>query len=63
MRELASQALHHLTQKDLEFVATTILPDILEGCTSIDLNERHGAILAAAEITHQLAKLGLSDNK
>lgn len=63
MRELASQALHRLTQKDPEFVRTQILPDVLDGCTSIDLNERHGAILAAAEITHQLSKLGSKENK
>ena len=63
MRELASQALHRLTQKDPEFMVTRILPEILEGCTSIDLNERHGTILAAAEITHQLSKLALNDNK
>ena len=63
MRELASQALHRLTQKDPEFVRTEILPDVLDGCTSIDLNERHGAILAAAEITHKLSKLGSKENK
>ncbi len=56
MRESASQSLHCLTVKAPEYMASTILPLLLKGCTSIDLVERHGAMLAAAEVTHALSK-------
>ena len=31
--------------------------------TGIDLYQRHGAILAVAEITHALAKISVENNK
>ncbi len=61
MREVASQSLHCLTAKAPEYMVSTILPLLLKGCTSIDLVERHGAILAAAEVTHALSKRATPD--
>ncbi|KAM7387217.1 hypothetical protein PAMA_009704 [Pampus argenteus] len=63
IRELATKALHNLTPRAPEYMATTVLPQLLPMAVGIDLHCRHGAILACAEITHALYKLGLETNR
>lgn len=63
IRELATKALHNLTGKAPEYMANSILPQLLPMATGMDLHTRHGAILACAEITHALYKLATQDNR
>uniref|UniRef100_A0A8C9YH29 Tubulin-specific chaperone D n=1 Tax=Sander lucioperca TaxID=283035 RepID=A0A8C9YH29_SANLU len=58
IRELSTKALHNLTPKAPNYMATTVLPQMLPMAVGIDLHGRHGAIMACAEITHALYKLG-----
>lgn len=62
VRELASKALHNLTPEDPEYMAKTAIPILLSNAIGIDLNTRHGAILALAEIIHALS-LGLKSSE
>ncbi|GAA6066557.1 tubulin-specific chaperone D, partial [Tachysurus ichikawai] len=57
IRELATKALHNLTLQAPEYMANTVLPQLLPMATGVDMHGRHGAILACAEITHALYKL------
>ncbi|XP_048478977.1 tubulin-specific chaperone D [Plutella xylostella] len=61
IRELSAKALHKLTHKAPEYVATTVLPKLVSKTQSIDLNVRHGAILALGEAIHALAEAELPD--
>lgn len=63
IRELSSKALHNLTPQAPDYMATTVLPQLLPKAVGIDLHSRHGAILACAEIVHALQKLGLQTNR
>ncbi|XP_034045626.1 tubulin-specific chaperone D [Thalassophryne amazonica] len=63
IRELATKALHNLTPQAPEYMATTVLPQLLRTAVGTDLHGRHGAILACAEITHALFKLGSQTNR
>ncbi|XP_032392483.1 tubulin-specific chaperone D isoform X1 [Etheostoma spectabile] len=63
IRELSTKALHNLTPKAPNYMATTVLPQILPMAVGIDLHGRHGAIMACAEITHALYKLGVQTNR
>ncbi|KAK5913976.1 hypothetical protein CgunFtcFv8_008450 [Champsocephalus gunnari] len=63
IRELATKALHNLTPQAADYMATTVLPKLLPMAVGIDLHGRHGAILACAEITHALYKVGLQTNR
>ncbi|XP_016895946.1 tubulin-specific chaperone D isoform X2 [Cynoglossus semilaevis] len=63
IRELASEALHNLTPQAPDYMATTVLPKLLSMAVGMDLQSRHGAILACAEVTHALYKLGLQTNR
>ncbi|XP_010728726.3 tubulin-specific chaperone D [Larimichthys crocea] len=63
IRELSTKALHNLTPQAPDYMATTVLPQLLPMAVGIDLQGRHGAILACAEITHALYKLGLQTNR
>uniref|UniRef100_A0A8C5BR43 Tubulin-specific chaperone D n=1 Tax=Gadus morhua TaxID=8049 RepID=A0A8C5BR43_GADMO len=62
IRDLATKALHNLTPQAPEYMAS-VLPQLLQSTTSSDLHGRHGAILAFAEITHALYKLGADVNR
>ncbi|KAK2836189.1 hypothetical protein Q7C36_014058 [Tachysurus vachellii] len=57
IRELATKALHNLTPQAPEYMANTVLSQLLPMATGVDMHGRHGAILACAEITHALYKL------
>ncbi|CAH0407276.1 unnamed protein product [Chilo suppressalis] len=63
IRELAAKALNKLTPKIPEYVAAVILPKLVQKSESIDLNVRHGAILAIGEAIHALSQIKLSDGK
>ncbi|KAK2833361.1 hypothetical protein Q5P01_017250 [Channa striata] len=63
IRELATKALHNLTPQAPDYMTATVLPQLLPVAVGIDLHGRHGAILACAEITHALYKLGLQTNR
>ncbi|XP_067237533.1 tubulin-specific chaperone D [Chanodichthys erythropterus] len=63
IRELATKALHNLTAKSPEYMASTVLPQLLPMATGMDLHRRHGAILACAEITHALYELATQNNR
>ncbi|CAG9795264.1 unnamed protein product [Diatraea saccharalis] len=63
IRELAAKALNKLTPKIPEYVATEVLPKLVEKTESIDLNVRHGAILAIGEAVHALSQIKLANGK
>uniref|UniRef100_A0A3P9JW99 Tubulin-specific chaperone D n=1 Tax=Oryzias latipes TaxID=8090 RepID=A0A3P9JW99_ORYLA len=46
IRELATKALHNLTPQAPDYMATTVLPQLLKMAGDTDLHSRHGAILA-----------------
>jgi len=51
LRELASKGLRNLTPIDTTFMLESALPKLIPKTTASDVNIRHGAILAVAEIT------------
>ncbi|XP_028267765.1 tubulin-specific chaperone D isoform X2 [Parambassis ranga] len=63
IRELTTKALHNLTPQAPDYMATTVLPQLLSMAVGIDLHGRHGAILACGEVTYALYKLGLQTNR
>ncbi|XP_038066750.1 tubulin-specific chaperone D-like [Patiria miniata] len=63
VRELTSQALHNLTPKAPNYMIETVLPSLIPLTTGIDLFTRHGALLAAAELTHALYKHAVDNNR
>ncbi|XP_041362453.1 tubulin-specific chaperone D-like [Gigantopelta aegis] len=63
IRLLAAKGLHNLTPKDPEYLAQTVMPQLIAMTSSIDLYHRHGSILAAAEITHALFLIADSQKK
>ncbi|XP_067313008.1 tubulin-specific chaperone D [Pseudorasbora parva] len=63
IRELATKALHNLTAQAPEYMANTVLAQLLPMATGMDLHSRHGAILACAEITHALYELATQSNR
>ncbi|XP_068193131.1 tubulin-specific chaperone D [Antennarius striatus] len=63
IRELSAKALHKLTPLLPDYMATTVLLQLLPMATGFDLHSRHGAILACAEITHALYELGLQTSR
>lgn len=48
------QSLCNLTAADPHYMTDTVLPTLLDMLNSIDLNVRHGAVLATAEILEAL---------
>ncbi|XP_015590028.1 tubulin-specific chaperone D [Cephus cinctus] len=50
IRELAAKALCNLTPTDPQYIVEIVLPNLLDLLDSIDLNVRHGAVLAIAEV-------------
>ncbi|KAM4717640.1 tubulin-specific chaperone D [Anableps anableps] len=63
IRQLATKALHNLTPQAPDYMATTVLPQLLTTAVGVDLHGRHGAILACGEITHALYKVALQSNR
>ncbi|KAM0725367.1 Tubulin-specific chaperone D [Formica fusca] len=54
IRELSARSLFNLTAADPHYIINTVLPTLLDLLSSIDLNVRHGAVLATAEILEAL---------
>ncbi|XP_024892670.1 tubulin-specific chaperone D [Temnothorax curvispinosus] len=54
IRELSAKSLFNLTAADPHYMTETVLPTLLDMLNSIDLNVRHGAVLATAEILEAL---------
>lgn len=63
IRELTAKALHNLTPQAQEYMANTVLPQLLSMATGKDLYGRHGAILACAELTHALYKFATQSDR
>jgi len=57
-RTLAGQALHELTELDVEYMATQVLPILINRCQSQSVFERHGALCGVAQIISRLSELG-----
>ncbi|CAH0559200.1 unnamed protein product [Brassicogethes aeneus] len=57
IRELTAKALHNLTPMAPKYMVDNVLPALFTKTTSIDLNARHGAVLAIGEILHSLSKV------
>ncbi|GFR62125.1 tubulin-specific chaperone D, partial [Elysia marginata] len=62
IRELAAKALHGLTACAPDYMANTILPKLLPLTSGLDLFQRHGAILATAEVIHALYNVAQTKN-
>ncbi|XP_055916706.1 tubulin-specific chaperone D [Eupeodes corollae] len=60
IRELASKALHKLTLKAPQYMSSEVLPRLFTKTNSIDINMRHGSVLAIGEI---VCALKLVENK
>ncbi|OAD56648.1 Tubulin-specific chaperone D [Eufriesea mexicana] len=54
IRELSAKALFNLTPIDSNYIKNTVLLNLLDMLNSIDLNIRHGSVLAIAEILEAL---------
>lgn len=54
IRELSARSLFNLTAADPHYMINSVLPTLLDMLNSIDLNVRHGAVLATAEILEAL---------
>ncbi|XP_008554133.1 tubulin-specific chaperone D [Microplitis demolitor] len=54
IRELAAKALHNLTPINPNYMIESVLPILNDSLNSIDLNVRHGSVLAIAEIIDAL---------
>eukprot|EP00117_Sycon_ciliatum_P048340 scpid20183/ scgid34426/ Tubulin-specific chaperone D; Beta-tubulin cofactor D; SSD-1; Tubulin-folding cofactor D len=57
VRELASKALHNLTEIAPEYMATTVLPRVVDRCSHLSIRECHGGVLAVGQICYALSKL------
>ncbi|XP_069785635.1 tubulin-specific chaperone D isoform X2 [Narcine bancroftii] len=63
IRELTAKTLHNLTPYSPEYMANNALSQLLPLATGIDLNTRHGAVLACAEIVYALYKLAVENKR
>ncbi|GBP53509.1 Tubulin-specific chaperone D [Eumeta japonica] len=63
IREVAAKALNKLTEKMPEYVASVVLPQLVKMTESIDLNIRHGAILAIGESVYGLSLVKMANGK
>lgn len=54
VRALSSQSLSRLAPLAVGYMRELVLPQLLQQCTSEDLYERHGSVLALAEIVRAL---------
>ncbi|XP_045480328.1 tubulin-specific chaperone D [Harmonia axyridis] len=55
IRELTAKALHNLAASDPNHMVKSVLPTLFTQAYSINLNGRHGAVLAIGEIVHALS--------
>lgn len=57
IRELTAKTLHKLTAREPDYMANEVLPKLFEKTSSIDINERHGTVLAIGEIVVKLRQI------
>ncbi|XP_050312705.1 tubulin-specific chaperone D [Anthonomus grandis grandis] len=57
IRELTSKALHNLTPQAPSYMIEKVLPELFEKTQSIDLNCRHGSVLAIGQIVFALSRI------
>lgn len=57
IREIAAKALNKLTSRNAEYLETIVLNKLLDKTNSIDVNVRHGSVLAIGEILLALKEL------
>ncbi|KAH8392467.1 hypothetical protein KR215_009267 [Drosophila sulfurigaster] len=60
IRELTAKALHKLTNRSPLYMAAVVMPQLLAKTDTIDVNARHGCVLAMGEITLALRQLELT---
>ncbi|XP_043244301.1 tubulin-specific chaperone D-like [Amphibalanus amphitrite] len=56
IREVTAKALHNLTPCAVDYTAGYVMDMLRPHCLGIDLNARHGAVLAVAEVVHALSE-------
>lgn len=57
IRDLSAKTLHKLTGREPSYTARSVLPKLFEKTSSIDINQRHGTVLAIGEIVLKLKQL------
>lgn len=57
IRDLSAKTLHKLTAREPSYTAKSVLPKLFEKTSSIDINQRHGTVLAIGEIVLKLKQL------
>lgn len=57
IRDLTAKALHRLTVREPKYVSSEILPKLFQKTTSLDVNMRHGCVLAIGEIVLSLKNI------
>lgn len=57
IRELTAKTLHKLTGREPGYIIADVMPKLFEKTASIDVNQRHGAVLAIGEIVSMLKQL------
>lgn len=57
IRELTAKALYKFTTRAPEYMAAVVMPQLLAKTETIDVNARHGCVLALGEITLALRQL------
>jgi len=63
VRELSAKALHNLTSSDPDYVASQLLPRLLEEATKIDLHMCHGSVLAIGQVVSALSQIAQKQGK
>lgn len=63
IRELTAKTLYKLTVREPDYMVRVVLPKLFEMTTSIDINQRHGTVLAIGEIILRLKMLEIETGK
>lgn len=63
IRELTAKTLYKLTVREPDYMVCVVLPKLFEMTTSIDINQRHGTVLAIGEIILRLKQLEIEIGK
>lgn len=63
IRELTAKTLYKLTVREPDYMVRVVLPKLFEMTTSIDINQRHGTVLAIGEIILRLKMLEIEIGK
>lgn len=62
IRELTAKTLHKLTAREPKHIVAEVMPKLFAKTSSIDVNERHGSVLAIGEIIAKLKQLEIDAN-